>query len=272
MSTAPTNGTTTAGGDASRAIWAVGDYTVVGTRVFSVADGLCELADLRGGQRVLDIAAGHGNATLCAARRDTEVTAVDVVPELLDAARSRLDTEGLDATVREGNAEALDFPDDSFDVVLSSLGLQFVADQTAAASEALRVCRSGGRIAMASWTPFDAWSELGPLQARYLPPPPDAPSPMVWGTEDGLRGLFGEAADLSLWPRTFRARAASPQRYVEMMTASFPPMVRLITAVGPDAAEDFRRDLLALVRRWNEVDDGSLVLPLMYVVALVEVS
>lgn len=262
--------TTTPGGDAARTLWRQGDYTAVGTRIASMAEDLCEFADVRGGMRVLDVATGHGNVAICAARREATVTGIDIVPGLVDVASRRLAADGLEADVRVGNAEALDVPDDSFDVVLSCVGVQFTVDQRAAARELRRVCKPGGRIALACWTPLDLWSELPAIQARHLPPPPGAPSPMTWGTEAGLRDLFGDNVEMAFAPRTFRYRCRTPQSYVDMMTRTFPPFVALHERVDDETADSFDAELLDMAKRWNEVDDGSLVLPLTYHLVTIE--
>lgn len=263
-------GAETPGGVAARGLWSRGDYVQVGSRIASMAEDLCETADVRGGRRVLDVATGHGNVALCAARREAAVVGIDIVPELVEVARARLRADGLEADLRVGNAEALEFDDGAFDVVLSCVGVQFAVDQQAAASELVRVCRPGGRVALACWTPLDLWAELPAIQARHLPPPAGAPSPMVWGTDDGLRSLFGPAPTIALKPRTFRYRSTTAASYVAMMLETFPPFVALLGQLEDAARESFADELLALAERWNEVDDGSLVLPLTYTIATID--
>jgi len=259
----------TPGGEAAQRLWSQGDYTRVGTRIAAVSEELCEVAGVRGGMEVLDVAAGHGNTALAAARREAAVTAVDIVPDLLAAAQRRLAADGLTADLRVGNAEALDQPDDSFDRVLSSVGVQFAADQLAVARELRRVCRPSGTIGLACWTPKDLWTELPALMAGHLAPEPGAPSPMVWGTEDGLRTLFGDSVQLELHDRVFRYHCASPRTFADMFVATYPPFVALRSQVGEESAARFEAGLLDLAERWNEADDGSLVLPLTYHVALI---
>ena len=260
----------TPGGAAARGLWSHGDYVQVGSRIASIAEDLCETADVRGGRRVLDVATGHGNVALCAARREAAVVGVDIVPELVEAGRARLRADGLEADLRVGNAEALEFDDDSFDAVLSCVGVQFTVDQQAAASELVRVCRPGGRLALACWTPLDLWAELPAMQARHVPPAAGAPSPMVWGTEEGLRALFGPEPTIAMHPRTFRYRSATAASYAEMMLESFPPFVALLAQLDDAGRASFAQELLALAERWNEVDDGSLVLPLTYSVVTID--
>lgn len=257
--------------NASRALWETGDYTVVGTLITPIAEDLCETAAIRPGGSVLDVATGHGNTALAAARRDLRVTAIDLVPSLLDRAALRAEAEGLGIDFRLGNAEDLSFPDDTFHAVLSSVGVQFVGDQKATAAELRRVCRPGGRIALANWTPVDLWTELPVVQAKYAPPPAGAPSPMTWGTEPGLRSLFGADVEIEVTTRTFRYRMENAARYVEILLSTYPPFVRMGQNLDRRAFAAFAQELRELVDKWNEATDGSLVLPMRYIVALVDI-
>ncbi|HWQ37062.1 MAG TPA: methyltransferase domain-containing protein, partial [Burkholderiales bacterium] len=136
-----------------QAAWSAGDYAVVGTTLQIVGESLCEALDLRAGEKVLDVAAGNGNATLAAARRWCDVTSTDYVQALLDRGRARASAEGLAVQFREADAEALPFESGAFDVVVSTFGVMFTPNQEKAAAELARVCRSGGRIGLANWTP-----------------------------------------------------------------------------------------------------------------------
>src|SRR6187401_266333 len=136
-----------------QATWASGDFAVVGTTLQIVGESLAEAIDIRAGERVLDVAAGNGNATLAAARRFARVTSTDYVPALLERGRRRAEADGLDVTFEVADAEALPYPDAGFDVVLSTFGVMFAPDHEQAAAEMMRVCRPGGRIGLASWTP-----------------------------------------------------------------------------------------------------------------------
>jgi ubiquinone/menaquinone biosynthesis C-methylase UbiE len=255
---------------ATRELWNAGDYSVVSSRLMIAAEDLCETADVRGGRQALDVACGDGNTALAMARRDLRVTAVDIVPALVERAQERARFEGLDIEFGVGNAEALDLKDNTFDVVVSSFGVPFAADQQAVASELLRVCRPGGRIALANWSPLDFWSELPGIQAKFAPPPPGAPSPMKWGSEEGLRELFGSSPSIAIHPRTFRYRFATVDRYLGALLPSYSPFVRLAERIGDEAFSAFAEELAQLVAKWNHADDGTLVLPMTYAVALID--
>src|SRR3954451_12020739 len=171
--------------------WASGDYTVVASKIVLVSELLAETADLHAGWRVLDVACGNGNATLAAARAGTTAVGLDYVPELIESARARAVTEGLDAQFHVGDAEALPFGDDEFDATLSVFGSMFTSDHQRTAAEMLRVTRPGGRIALASWTPDGFIGQMFRVVSSYVPPPGVA-SPVLWGSEDHLAQLFGQ--------------------------------------------------------------------------------
>src|SRR4051794_7265597 len=165
-----------------QAAWSTGNYAVVGTTLQIVGENLCEALDLRSTARVLDVAAGNGNASLAAARRWCDVTATDYVPALLDRARERSEAERLNIAFQEADAEALPFTDRSFDVVVSTFGVMFTPDQERAASELVRVCKRGGKIGLANWTPDGFVGQLFKTIGKHTPPPAGAKSPALWGT------------------------------------------------------------------------------------------
>src|SRR4051812_25439092 len=173
-----------------QATWSAGDYAVIGTTLQITGESLCETVDVSAGQRVLDVAAGNGNASLAAARRGCEVTATDYVGALLEGAAARAASEGLRIYCREADAEALPFEDASFDVVLSTFGVMFTPNQEQAAAEMQRVCRPGGRIGLANWTPTGFVGQMLKMVSRYMPAPAGIHSPLEWGTEARLAALL----------------------------------------------------------------------------------
>jgi SAM-dependent methyltransferase len=247
-----------------QAAWASGDYAAVGARFPITAELLCEAVDLRAGERVLDVACGNGNAALAAARRFCQVTGVDYVPELLERARQRAKAEGLEATFQEADAEDLPFPDDSFDAVLSTCGAMFAPDQERTAAELLRVCRPGGRIGMVNWTP-DSWvGNLFRAIGRHVPPPPGVQPPVLWGSEERLRELFGPEVAISAPRRTLLWRFPSPEHQVAFFGSFYGPTVKALEVLGPERAPALRADMLELANRFNAADDDTLVLRMDY--------
>src|SRR4051794_14367785 len=169
--------------------WSSGDYAIVGTTLQIVGEQLCEALNLRPGSKVLDVAAGNGNATLAAARRWCDVTSTDYVPALLDRGRERATAERLSVQFREADAEALPFTDASFDVVMSTFGVMFTPDQDKAAAEMMRVCKPRGKIGLANWTPQGFIGQLFKTLGRHLPPPAGVKSPALWGTQARLNEM-----------------------------------------------------------------------------------
>ena len=251
-----------------QASWASGNYAVVGTTLQIVGESLCEAVDLRAGERVLDVAAGNGNATLAAARRWAEVTSTDYVPALLEAGRVRAEAEGLQVEFRTADVEALPFGDASFDVVLSSYGVMFTADHARAAAEMVRVCRPGGRIAMANWTPDSYIGQLFKTIGAHVPPPPGAKSPALWGTPDYLRQLFPEAAAIDCQMRQFTFRYRSPQHWLDVFRTWYGPVHKAFGALG-DKGGALEADILALQARFNRSATGDFVAPSDYLEVVV---
>jgi SAM-dependent methyltransferase len=254
-----------------QAAWAAGDYSAVGSRLLLTAELLCEAVDLRAGLQVLDVACGNGNAALAAARRFCQVVGVDYVPALLDRARRRAEAEGLAASFREGDAEALPFPDDSFDVVLSTCGAMFAPDQPRTAAEMLRVCRPGGRIGMVNWTPDSYVAELFRAIGRYLPPPPGLQPPVRWGDEERLRELFGPEVTISAPRRSFLWRFPSPEHQADFFATCYGPAYKALAALDEDRAAALKAEMVETVRRFNVADDATLVLRMDYLQAVVQV-
>ncbi len=253
-----------------QATWSSGDYAVVGTTLQIVGESLCEAVDLRGGETVLDVAAGNGNAALAAARRWAEVTAVDYVPALLARAQARAEADGLAIAVRDGDAEHLPFDDGSFDVVLSTFGVMFTPDQPRAAAELARVCRPGGRIGLANWTPDGFIGQLFKIVGRHLPPPAGVSPPALWGTRDRLVDLFGNlAADIRTEERLFVFRYRSPEHWLGVFRTYYGPVLKAFGALPATGQAALADDLLALLGRFNRVSDGTVVVPGAYLEAVI---
>lgn len=247
------------------AAWSAGDYGVVGTTLQIVGEELCEAADLRAGQRVLDVAAGNGNAALAAARRWCDVTATDYVPGLLEHARERAVAERLNVSFQEADAEALPFADRSFDVVLSTFGVMFTADHERAAAELVRVCKHGGKICMANWTPEGFIGQLFKTIARHLPPPPAAQSPATWGIRGRIGDLFEVcASSIRVGQRSFTFRYRSTDHWLDVFSTYYGPVLKAFAALPPVSQAALERDMRALVRTFNRSGDDTMVVPSEY--------
>ena len=254
-----------------RGTWATGNYAVVGTTLQIVGESLCEALELRAGSRVLDVAAGNGNATLAAARRWCEVTSTDYVPALLEAGRLRAEAEGHTVRYQEADAEDLPFADGSFDVVISTFGVMFTPNQERAAAELARVCRPGGRIGLANWTPDGFIGQLFRTIGRYVPPPPGTKSPALWGTTARLEELFGPSAKaVRTRSRDFTFRYRSPAHWIEVFRTYYGPINRTYAALDPARQEAFTSDLIALMEQGNRSADSTLVLPSEYLEVVIE--
>ena len=253
-----------------QAAWAAGDYAVIGTTLQIVGESLCEALDLRAGQRVLDVAAGNGNATLAAARRWCDVVSTDYVPALLERARARAGAEGLAVQFEQADAENLQYEDGAFDVVLSTFGVMFTPNQEQAAAEAARVCKPGGKIGLANWTPTSFIGEVFKLIGRYIPPAPGMKSPALWGTEERLRELFGSRiAALQAPRRNFMFRYRSPRHWLDTFRTYYGPMHKAFAALDAGKQESLAEDLLGLAQRFNSATDGSMVAPSEYLEAVI---
>jgi ubiquinone/menaquinone biosynthesis C-methylase UbiE len=248
-----------------QATWSDGNYSVIGSTLSLIAEVLVDSADLAAGSRVLDIATGNGNAALAAARIGCEVTGVDYVPALLEDGRRRAQAEGLAVTFEEGDAEALPFPDASFDAVLSTLGVMFAPDQEKTASELLRVCRPGGRIALANWTPDGFIGQMFKAIGRHVPPPAGVRSPALWGTKERVGELLGDGASfLQATRREFVFRYTSPEQWLEAFRTYYGPMLRAFGALQPHQQDSLAQDLIELVRSMNRATGASMAVPSAY--------
>lgn len=249
--------------------WAAGDYAVIGTTLQIVGETLCETVDLRAGQSVLDVAAGNGNATLAAARRWADVTSTDYVPALLDRARARATAENLTVAFQPADAENLPFPDARFDVVLSTFGVMFTPDQDRAAAEMLRVCKSGGKIGLANWTPDGFIGQVFKAIGSHIPPAPGVKSPALWGTEARLNQMFAPQARVTTSPATFTFRYRSPAHWMQVFRTWYGPVLKAFAALPEAQQAKLEQDLLALIDRFNRAQDGTVVVPASYLQAVI---
>jgi ubiquinone/menaquinone biosynthesis C-methylase UbiE len=248
-----------------QAAWSSGDYAVVGTTLQIVGESLCEALDLHAVERVLDVAAGNGNASLAAARRWCSVVATDYVPALLERARERAAAERLNIEFLEADAEALPFGDESFDAVVSTFGVMFAPDHERSAAELLRVCRRGGKIGLANWTPDGFIGQLFKTIGKYLPPPPGAKSPALWGVRARIAELFApHAASVEAVQRYFVFRYRSPQHWMEVFGGFYGPVLKAFAALDPHSQAALQQDLLTLIAKFNRATDGTVIVPSEY--------
>jgi ubiquinone/menaquinone biosynthesis C-methylase UbiE len=245
--------------------WASADDAAVAARIVVMAERLVDAADLRAGERVLDVATGTGNAALAAARSGCQVTGVDYVPELLARGRARAAAEGLQVEFVEGDAEDLRFPDAAFDAVVSCLGVMFTPDQERAAAELLRVCRPGGTIALANWTPTGFIGELLRTIGRHVPPPAGVKPPPLWGTEERLHELLGSATSgLRSVRRVFVFRFRSPDDFAQFFRANYGPVHKAFQALDDPGRQRLHDDLVALAQRHDRAPGPSVAMPSEY--------
>jgi len=247
-----------------QAAWASGDYAVIGTTLQIVGESLAEACDLRTDERVLDVAAGNGNATLAAARRGCRVISTDYVAALLDRGAERAAAERLEVCFQAADVEALPFGDASFDAVLSTFGVMFAPDHAKSAAEMARVCRPGGRIGLTNWTPEGFIGQLFKTLGKYVPPPAGVQSPALWGTEQHLRTLFGAGATITATKRTFNFRYRSAAHFIDVFRTWYGPVHKTFAALPADQGEALERDLTALLDAANRAGPQSLVVPSEY--------
>jgi ubiquinone/menaquinone biosynthesis C-methylase UbiE len=252
-----------------QAAWASGAYHAVAARIASAAEHLVDTADLHAGWRVLDVATGSGNAAIAAARLGCDVVGIDYVPALLERGRERARAEGLEVELVEGDAESLPFEDASFDAVISIYGSMFAPDHRRAAAEIARVCRPGGTIALASWTPNSFIGNVFRTIAAHVPPPAGVPSPLLWGEEAHLRGLFDDAiSSLEVTERTFTFRFRSAEEWVEFFRTWYGPTLKAFAALEGEARDALEADLVDLARRFDRLGGGAVAIPSTYTEAV----
>jgi len=252
-----------------QATWASGDYAVVGTTLQIVGEQLAEAADLRAGEKVLDVAAGNGNATLAAARRFADVLSTDYVPALLERGSARAAAEGLKVRFLVADVEELPFADASFDAVLSTFGVMFAPQHERCAGQMLRVVRPGGRIALANWTPTGFIGRLFKVIGAHVPPPAGVRSPALWGSPQHLQALFGDAAEIRTTERVFNFRYRSAAHFVEVFRDYYGPTHKAFAALPEAGRGALERDIVALLEELNTAGPSSLVVPSAYLEAVI---
>ncbi|HEY1033828.1 MAG TPA: class I SAM-dependent methyltransferase [Pseudoxanthomonas sp.] len=248
-----------------QAAWSSGNYAVVGTTLQIVGERLAEAVDLRWDERVLDVAAGNGNATLAAARRGGQVVSTDYVPALLDLGRARADAEQLQVAFAEADAEALPFADAGFDVVLSTFGVMFTPDHARAAGELARVCRPGGRIGLANWTPEGFIGQMFKVLGHHLAPPAGVQPPSLWGTTAHVQSLFGDhAGAIGVTARMFNFRYRDAAHMIDVFRTWYGPVQKAFQALPAEKAAELEQDLHALMDRMDRGNGNGLVIPSEY--------
>jgi ubiquinone/menaquinone biosynthesis C-methylase UbiE len=250
--------------------WSSGDYAIVGSTLQIVGEELCEALDLHAGASVLDVAAGNGNATLAAARRWCRVVSTDYVRSLLERGKLRAAADGLSVEFKEADAEALPFKDATFDAVLSTFGVMFTPNQDRAASELIRVCKSGGKIGLANWTPEGFIGQLFKTLGKYLPPPAGAKSPALWGTQARIDEMFGSSArEITAQRRHFVFRYRSPEHFLEIFRTYYGPVLKAFAALDTGKQNSLKLDILALIATLNRSGDATMVVPSEYLEVVV---
>jgi ubiquinone/menaquinone biosynthesis C-methylase UbiE len=251
------------------AAWSSGDYAVVGTTLQIVGESLCEAVDVRSNQRVLDVAAGNGNASLAAARRFALVTSTDYVGALLNNARERAAAERLKISFQEADAENLPFPNECFNAVLSTFGVMFTPNQQQAAMELVRVCKRRGKIGLANWTPESFIGRLFKTIGKYIPPAPGVKSPALWGNREHLDHLLGRLGSISAESRTFTFRYRSPEHWLEVFRTYYGPVLKAFAALDASGQARLAADIRALIDDCNIAKDGTAVIPSEYLEVVV---
>jgi SAM-dependent methyltransferase len=252
-------------------MWSSGDYGKVAWLTVPLADALCDAVDLRAGSTVLDVATGTGHVAMAAARRFCDVTGIDYVPALLESARRRAASEELSIDFREADAEQLPFDDDSFDYVLSAIGVMFTPNQEQAASELVRVCRSGGTIGVLNWTPGGFVGGMLKTVGKHVAPPPGLNPPTLWGTEDRVRELFGDrVSSVTFTTGNVVERFPSAAVFADFFIEHYGPTLKAAEALTADAerARAFRDDLVALAAGSNQTANGTVASPWEYLVSV----
>lgn len=248
-----------------KATWGSGDYGRIGITLQITGESLCEAMDIRSGQSVLDVAAGNGNASLAAAHRFCKVVSTDYVPSLLEQSRNRAAAEKLAIDYREADAENLPFDDASFDNVVSTFGVMFAPNQGQAASELIRVCKRGGKIGLANWTPDGFAGQVFKTISRHVQPPPGVNPPVAWGTEAFLEKQFGSrVSKIKMKTRQFTFRYHTPEHWLDIFSTYYGPLLKAFQALDKAAGATLRNDIVSLIGQHNRATDGTMVVPSDY--------
>ena len=251
------------------AAWASGDYAAIGVTLQIVGEQLAESLDLKPGSNVLDVAAGNGNATLAFARRWHNVISTDYVDDLLVKGRARAEAEGFSIRFQIADAEALPFVEGEFDAAVSTFGVMFAPNQEQAANELIRVCRSGGKVGMANWTPEGFIGQLFRTLGGYVAPAPGVQSPARWGDKGWLETAFAENGSVSTVRRNFVFRYRSPEHFVELFRNLYGPVHKAFLALDENAQSSLEADLLKLIDEFNDATDGSMRVRAEYLEAII---
>lgn len=254
-----------------QATWASGDYSIVGVTLQIVGEQLCEAANVKAGERVLDVAAGNGNASLAAARRWADVTSTDYVRALLDRGAERAAAERLPIQFEDADVENLPFADESFDAVLSTFGVMFAPNQERSAKEMLRVCRTGGRIGMANWTPTGFIGELFRIIGKHTPPPAGLRSPSQWGNDACLQELF-DGHRIHSERKHFNFRYRSATHFLDIFKSFYGPTHRAFASLDAEKQDALEADIRGQLDARNIGGDKSLIVPSEYLEIVVTKS
>lgn len=247
------------------AAWASGDYAKIGTTLQIVGEELAEALDLVPDARVLDVAAGNGNATLAFARRWCDVTSTDYVETLLARSRARAEAEALDVGYQIADAEQLPFENSSFDAVVSTFGVMFAPNQLKAASEMLRVCRPGGKIGLANWTPDSFIGHVFKTLGKHIAPPAGVSSPALWGNKAWIEETFGaKSRSIIINDRAFMFRYRSPEHFMDVFRTYYGPVHKAFLALDAAGQRALNHDLLETIGRFNTAKDGTMRVPSAY--------
>lgn len=238
--------------------WEAGDFSEIARHIETAAEGFVERLNIQPGMKVLDVACGSGNLAVVAAKKGAEVTGIDIADNLVEAAKKRAEALGLDIKFEQGDAEALPYDDNSFDVVMTMFGAMFAPRPEVTASELVRVCKPGATIAMANWTPTGHAGQMFKLAGKYIPPP-DMPPPVLWGVPDTVAERFGDrVTDLKMTPTMAEFRyEEDPAGVVELFRKFFGPTVMAFKAIPPENHEAYRGDMEALWTANSTATDGG---------------